>query len=267
VLVIGVADYQNEDINDPRFADKDARAVAKSLEQNAGFAPENVRVMTTEQKDSPLYPSLGNVLASRKRMTSEAGEDDLFLLYFSGHSFEQEASHFLAPADVSPKPGMMPKTALSMSDLKTMLRKVRARQFVFVLDAGRSDPLRAERGVDAGMDREFSRQARELVERGTRLGPSAAYLLSCSRGQRSHEWPEKEHGVFTYYLLQGLAGAASDKETGEVTADSLARHTQRGAPVVDAEQQRNGAEARLHHAGTAHRAGQAPAEAACREVG
>src|SRR6185436_18231955 len=54
---------------------------------------------------------------------------------------------------------------------------------------------------------------------------ATAYLFSCSEGEASLEWPEKGHGVFTQYLLEGLGGKAADKE-GRITASGLARYVE-----------------------------------------
>ena len=40
-----------------------------------------------------------------------------------------------------------------------------------------------------------------------------AILSSCKMGQLSYEYEEKSHGVFSYYLLEGLMGEAdTDKD-------------------------------------------------------
>ncbi len=48
-------------------------------------------------------------------------------------------------------------------------------------------------------------------------------LLSCDRGQQSWEFPQLGHGVFTYYLIQGLRGEAADSQ-GVIEADGLYRY-------------------------------------------
>ena len=50
-------------------------------------------------------------------------------------------------------------------------------------------------------------------------------INACSVG----EWADKEHGVFSYYLLQGLRRQANDK--GQVTITDLANYIQQ--QVVD----------------------------------
>ena len=47
-----------------------------------------------------------------------------------------------------------------------------------------------------------------------------ATLFSCKVGEVSHEWPQKKHGFFSYYLTRGLLGAAAD-DSGKVTLNSL----------------------------------------------
>jgi len=48
-------------------------------------------------------------------------------------------------------------------------------------------------------------------------------LLSCDRAQQSWEFPEMGHGVFTYYLIRGLQGAAANSQ-GIIEADGLYRY-------------------------------------------
>ena len=51
-------------------------------------------------------------------------------------------------------------------------------------------------------------------------------LLSCDRGQKSWEFPELGHGVFTYYLMRGLSGEAADV-SGFIDADGLYKYVYR----------------------------------------
>jgi len=58
--------------------------------------------------------------------------------------------------------------------------------------------------------------SRDIVTaaRSTRNAGTTTVLLSaCRSGQRAYEWPAKDHGVFTHYLLEGLQGAAWSEDT------------------------------------------------------
>jgi len=44
----------------------------------------------------------------------------------------------------------------------------------------------------------------------------SATLYACNVEKRAYEWAEKKHGVFSYYLLEGLNGEAVNSQ-GKVT--------------------------------------------------
>lgn len=53
-----------------------------------------------------------------------------------------------------------------------------------------------------------------------------ASLYACSFDEFAYEVPEKGHGVFSYYLLEGMRGGAVDSN-GEITVTGLAEYTQK----------------------------------------
>ena len=59
--------------------------------------------------------------------------------------------------------------------------------------------------------------ALEALSRGSGLYT----ITSCSEGELSHEWKEKEQGVFSYFLAEALAGGAGDSEDGRLTMDDI----------------------------------------------
>ncbi|MCC7494476.1 MAG: SUMF1/EgtB/PvdO family nonheme iron enzyme, partial [Fimbriimonadaceae bacterium] len=80
-------------------------------------------------------------------------------------------------------------------------------------------------GADAKQADEFARGMRPKLEAGGARPPTTALLLACEVGQRAYEIPDEQHGAFTYYLLQGLAGKAKAAD-GAVTLTSLAGYLQ-----------------------------------------
>jgi len=54
-------------------------------------------------------------------------------------------------------------------------------------------------------------------------------MFACSRGQQSFESDKVRHGVFTYFLLEGLNGRARD-ESGEVSWLDLATYVMKSVP-------------------------------------
>jgi uncharacterized caspase-like protein len=51
-----------------------------------------------------------------------------------------------------------------------------------------------------------------------------AVLSSCKQDELSHDYEEKEHGVFSYYLLEGLKGPADVNSDGIITIYDISRY-------------------------------------------
>jgi hypothetical protein len=51
-----------------------------------------------------------------------------------------------------------------------------------------------------------------------------AFIAASTAQQVAQEWAEKEHGVFSYYLLEGLSGKADRTGKHLVTVDDLKTH-------------------------------------------
>jgi uncharacterized caspase-like protein len=103
--------------------------------------------------------------------------------------------------------------ALPLAEVERRMRESEARRLVLTLDA-------CHTGVEIGRDLAdpaFMRNAYELAE-------GFALLAASTAQQVAQEWDEVEHGVFTYYLLQGLSGAADRDGKGFVTVDDVKNH-------------------------------------------
>ena len=63
----------------------------------------------------------------------------------------------------------------------------------------------------------FTRGSKSRCSSSNSGNPSVnATLYAGNVGKRAYEWAEKKHGVFSYYLLEGLNGGAVNSQ-GEVT--------------------------------------------------
>ena len=95
-VIIGVSEYQEENIPDLRFAHKDAEAFAKYLSTPSGgkVPMENIKLLTN--KDA----TCGNAHKALYWLLEQSNKNDKAIIYFSGHGdveaiFEDEPSHFL----------------------------------------------------------------------------------------------------------------------------------------------------------------------------
>ena len=54
-----------------------------------------------------------------------------------------------------------------------------------------------------------------------RLAEGLVTLASCRKQESSREWEAKGHGLFTYFLAEGLTGKADANRNGVVDSDEL----------------------------------------------
>ena len=208
-VVIGVAAYPNlpEDLW-LRFAEKDAEAIASVLISRAGghFPPENVHVLTGAKA------SLAGIRYELEQWLPEHAQDsDRVLIYFAGHGFVYGGKPYLAPYDFDAS--RVDSTGYPMEALgRTIGASLRARWKVLITDACHSGAIAPDAAWLGGSLADLSR---------------SLFVLSASRDRESsyegRRWGGG-HGAFTYYVIQGLQGAADETGDGVVTADELGEY-------------------------------------------
>jgi tetratricopeptide (TPR) repeat protein len=229
-VVVGVSDYEEEGIPDLGFAHRDAQAFADFLVAQAGFARERVFVFQDDAAVS--YP----IISQLSHVRREVQPDDVVLFYFAGHGDAESdmGVTFLLTHNASAE--SYSAFALSSSVLRDELRGMvnRGAHVILITDACRSGGL-------AGGTEGIAWTHQALERMGEEVG-DASFLLSSRGSQVSVEgdWGGG-HGVFTYYLLEGLRGAAHDAhnrvtfyDLAGFVQDAVAEATgRRQVPLVD----------------------------------
>ena len=162
-------------------------------------------------RDSARFPTRDNVEAELTRLCETVEPDDLLLVHFACHGKLIDGEPVLITNET--RATNMAKKALRLAGVKQQMQQSKARRQVVTLDA-------CHTGVEVGRDvtdPEFIRNSYELAE-------GFAMICASTAQQIAQEWKEKEHGVFTYYLLEGLSGKADRSKKGFVTVDDLKTH-------------------------------------------
>lgn len=212
-VVIGVSTYE-DDIADLPCAKNDAYRLQSVLQQRSGFAADRVYFLANGFDPTSgvvtLPPTRANVLQKLKYVCDAAGPEDFVMLYFAGHGAEISKTPYLITADT--RMDVLSQTALNVDELNEMLESASTKCVLRVFDACRA-PFAQGRGV-AGRMTDGLQQAVMKCAKGW------ASFSSCSSGEVAHESGELNHGVFTYYLCEGLAGKARN-ESGNITIEGL----------------------------------------------
>ena len=222
-LIVGIDQYkQSQRINALEGATNDARALAKTLQDVAGFTAANIRLLVSGAEPEPTGANISDALEEVSRRVRPG--DTLYVLY-SGHGIDVDGKSYLVPWDADARSdASLLRTVLPTSELCAQLSRVPAKTLLMAFDMCRTDPRKGSRDL-AGNNLLGPNQARDLrivpAKDGKSGGPQDVItLFACSEGERSWEWQDKGRGFFSYYLEQGLRHDAADNN-GVVRASSL----------------------------------------------
>ncbi len=223
-LLIGIDQYEDRNrIAALSGAARDARKFKATLTEIVGVPDANIELLVS---DGDTKPTRFNIVEALDKLQSNAKPGDTVFVYFSGHGTQLDGKDYLLPFDFNGRSAFTGKeTGLAEERFYEQLSKVQARAIVLIWDKCRNDPFTNSRDA-AGPKRNTMKASQAekswSVVRDTRVDamPILVKLFACAPGQCSYEWTDKGQGYFTYYLEQGLRGAAADGK-GKITVKSL----------------------------------------------
>ncbi|MCX5795127.1 MAG: caspase family protein [Elusimicrobia bacterium] len=205
-VVVGIERYA--DLPEARFAVRDAQAVREHLKA-LGLPERNIVLLTGERASKAgLAKNLETWLVNNVK------EDSTVFFYYSGHGAPEPATGqaYLVPFDGDPQ--YLSDTAYPLKRLYQKLGELKVKRVVVALDACFSG---------AGGRSVLAKGIKPLVSKVVLDVPAQGKLVALSASaaaQVSGTSEEQGHGLFTYYLLKGLNGAAQTAGSG-VTVRSL----------------------------------------------
>jgi len=188
-IVIGVDAYPPP-FQSLKYTADDAKAV-KDVFQDAGF------MVTLMTPDSLMQPTKENIIRQLE-WYGQLEEIDLLTVYLSGHGEDADGTGYFLPMDVTEP---LSQSGLSLEELFALLKKTNAKHRFIIVDACRVAPK--QRFIAA-----LSRYSEA----------SNIIFTACDSNQWAPEVPQLQHGLFTYFLLKGLAGESED-DGGAATPD------------------------------------------------
>lgn len=223
-LVIGIKGYPSKNFGDNqrlRYADADAISFYNFITsaEGGGFKKENVALLLNEKA---TYSAIMQAV----RDLEGSGSSDMVYIFFSGHGVKdtREFGYFMSYyADPeNPTDGGI-RADRFVEEIK---QRVNVKHLVFFIDAcfaGAAFGGGLAKGGDDNIVVDILNSWKNV--RTTQEEVSMAFL-SARANQKSYEDPNIEHGVFTWYLIKGLRGAADSVEfvgnrDGIVTAEEL----------------------------------------------
>lgn len=216
-VVVGISDYQDPDIPDLRFADKDAEAFANYLRSPAGGSldGDHLKILTNQAATTAQFD------AALGWLIDETKEGDQAIIYFSGHGDVETKTRsqqgFLLCWDSPPQayvsgayPIFFLKEVVSTLSLQNKAR------VIIITDACRSGKLAGNSiGGQQLTSQNLSQQFANEIK-----------ILSCQPNEYSIEGEQwgGGRGAFSYYLVDGLYGMADANADASINLMEIGRY-------------------------------------------
>ena len=196
----------------------------KYLVESFGFDDNNI-IFLPNATQADFNGTFGTKEDHRARLFNlvKPGETDLFVFY-SGHGapdVQREQAYFV-PVDCDPS--LVRFNGYAIETFYQNLGKLPYRSLNVVIDAcfsGMSD--RGTLLPNASLVR--IKTSNPLFN-----DPKAVVLTSATGGQIASWYPEQSHGLFTYYYLKALQGAANTDRDRNLTLGELRAYLQQQVP-------------------------------------
>lgn len=156
-----------------------------------------------------------NVLATLERVANQSEEGDQVVLFYSGHGFTKDGIGYLAPTDTDA--ANIEHTALSMLDVGKLFSKMKAKQKLMLVDS-----------CYAGAFGLFTRGLRPIETfENLLIGTGEVVITAGTELQAVVDNTEFGHGLFTYYLVEGMRGEADTDGDRLITVTDLFAYVRR----------------------------------------
>ncbi|MCK5168374.1 MAG: caspase family protein [Bacteroidales bacterium] len=209
-LIIGNEDYKSKQPNlsnesNVKFAVNDAKILKEYFNKTLGIPKVNITLIT-DATTAQIQQGI-----NKFKLIPQVNPNAEIIFYYAGHGLPDQNTkeQYIIPVDVS---GSNIKYGLKINDIISELNLNNPKKLIMILDAcfsgaGRNESLLSNRGV-------------KIVPKENIVKNNTIIFSSSSSSEASKAYEEKQHGMFTYFLLKKL------KETkGDVTLKDLYDYT------------------------------------------
>jgi hypothetical protein len=232
-VVVGINDYPQ--LPRLKYAVSDAREFYRLLVERNRVPEKNITLLVNDQA------SLGNLRSLLGTHLKEAaGKEDMVIIFFAGHG-AAEADSSSAEGDGLEKylmtweanPRDLYATAMPMVEVARILNRIRSERLVFIVDSCYSGASGGRTVSTGGIRANISDTFLDRIAGGR----GKVIITASAANEVSVEKDELRHGVFTYYLLEGLRGAADSDRDGTITVDEAYRYVSEKVPRATGQEQ------------------------------
>lgn len=194
-LIIGIENYNR--LPTVSFARKDALIVRDYFIRVLGVPEANIiSLIDTDATKARIEGYL------KKYIPANVGKDTTLYVYYAGHGMPglTKGEPYLVPFDADTQ--LIEQTGYKLTTFYQDLHQIELKRVYVFLDSCFS-------GMASRAAEMLVKNVRPALIHVENVQPPSSSIISLNAtttDQLSNAWPEKRHGLFTYYLLRGIRG-------------------------------------------------------------
>lgn len=206
-IAIGIGDFRHPSLSMVPFAAHDAEIMADYFNKLSGIPSEHIQLLTDSHA---LKDDLIEVFEGWLPQQVEPGSE--VMIFIAGRALVNPSTGAvsLIPHEADPS---SPLRLVSLRRVHEALARLPIHRAVLIMDLTWTSS-----GPEPSADgKEPTWAAVPAALRGEKL----LHIIGTSGHDQAHQYEEGRHGLFTYFLLKGLSGAADRDENGIVSVGEL----------------------------------------------
>lgn len=200
VFAVGISEYPALDLHNLNYADKDAQDFVRAITHTDLQMYNNINRIVILNQDA----TTSNIRTKLSELSNSVNQDDVVMLFFSGHGINENDESYFVTYDASAKHYY---NGVEFDFIrKRMTDMVNKHSHVIVfMDACHSGAMYGTKGNTKGI---------------TLATPGVLGFYSSTSGEKSAEIDDLGNGVFTRAILNAINGNIANEE-GEITTQQL----------------------------------------------
>ncbi|MBF0227679.1 MAG: caspase family protein [Desulfobacterales bacterium] len=234
-IIIGISKYKDKNINSLTYTVTDAQAIYDFLiSKKGGFSKDKIRLLLDYNATKVNIED-----ALKNYLPRNAGKESMALVFFAGHGtpetdlsgYSDDGSEkYIVPYDADLT--KISATCFAMSEFSKVFSSIRAKRVIFFIDSCFSGGGAGKEFLPDVLQRTFSSNnkgfrgiivtskfLKNLVE--CPQGYGKVLVTASQANETALELPILKHGIFTYFLLEGLEGKADINNDELVTLSEV----------------------------------------------
>ena len=208
-LIIGITNYKNIPIS--IYADKDAKLFADYAYRSLGISRDKIKLLVN---DSANYIEIKTALKLWLKNEIVENKSDVYI-FFAGHGLvsDNQKDLYLIPYDG--EPSLLGDTSFMRSDLFSLIDESKPGSVTAFFDTCYSGLTRQNEMLVADA------RPIKIVADETSLPSNVNLISAASNNEIASSLEGAEHGMFSYYLMEGLGGNADLDQDKNITVGEL----------------------------------------------